>query len=164
MPNNSFDEVCSRCSIVSGHPPHPAPPNHFHRFDPLQCPPRRRERAVALCQPGPFLYRAVVLFHYIVEVLALAQTDTARQNSLRFQPFDSRRKSRVLTHVDDSRPYAPELNKRCRSHLKPTNNSYRTDETYIKEKSEGKFLYRAVDSTGQTIDFLLTTKRDVAAR
>ena len=26
--------------------------------------------------------------------------------------------------------YAPELNKRCRPHLKPTNRSYRTDETY----------------------------------
>ena len=30
--------------------------------------------------------------------------------------------------------YAPELNKRCRPHLKPTNKSYRTDETYIKVK------------------------------
>ena len=59
--------------------------------------------------------------------------------------------------------YAPELNKRCRSYLKPTNKSYRTDETYIKVKGEDKYLYRAVDSTGQTIDFLLTAKRDVAA-
>jgi transposase, IS6 family len=59
--------------------------------------------------------------------------------------------------------YAPELNKRCRSHLKSTNKSYRTDETYIKVKGEDKFLYRAVDSTGQTIDFLLTAKRDAAA-
>jgi hypothetical protein len=38
---------------VSGCPPRPALPNHVHRFDPLQCPPRRRERAVALRQPGP---------------------------------------------------------------------------------------------------------------
>jgi IS6 family transposase len=59
--------------------------------------------------------------------------------------------------------YAPELNKRCRPHLKPTNKSYRTDETYIKVKGEDKYLYRAVDSTGQTIDFLLTAKRDAAA-
>ena len=43
--------------------------------------------------------------------------------------------------------YAPELNKRCRPHLKPTNKSYRTDETYIKVKGEDKYLYRAVDST-----------------
>ena len=59
--------------------------------------------------------------------------------------------------------YAPELNKRCRPHLKPTNKSYRTDETYIKVKGDDKYLYRAVDSTGQTIDFLLTAKRDAAA-
>src|SRR4030081_3428635 len=59
--------------------------------------------------------------------------------------------------------YAPELNKRCRPHLKPTNKSYRIDETYLKVKGEGRYLYRAVDSTGQTIDFLLTAKRDAAA-
>jgi transposase-like protein len=59
--------------------------------------------------------------------------------------------------------YAPELNKRCRQHLKSTNKSYRVDETYIKVKGEDKFLYRAVDSTGQTIEFLLIAKRDAAA-
>jgi transposase, IS6 family len=59
--------------------------------------------------------------------------------------------------------YAPELNKRCWPHLKQTNKSYRVDETYIKVKGQEKYLYRAVDSTGQTIDFLLTAKRDAAA-
>ncbi len=59
--------------------------------------------------------------------------------------------------------YAPELNKRCRPHLKPVNKSYRIDETYIKVKGDDKYLYRAIDSTGQTIDFLLTAKRDTAA-
>jgi len=59
--------------------------------------------------------------------------------------------------------YASELNKRCRPYLKPTNKSYRIDETYIKVKGEDKYLYRALDSTGQTIEFLLTAKRDAAA-
>jgi transposase, IS6 family len=59
--------------------------------------------------------------------------------------------------------YAPELNKRCRPHLKRTNRSYRVDETYLKVKGQVKYLYRAVDSTGQTIDFLLTAKRDATA-
>ena len=59
--------------------------------------------------------------------------------------------------------YAPELNKRCRPYLKPVNKSYRIDETYIKVKGEDKYLYRALDSTGQTIEFLLTAKRDRAA-
>ena len=59
--------------------------------------------------------------------------------------------------------YAPELNQRCRPHLKPTNKSYRTDEAYIKVKGEAKYLYRAVDSTGQTIEFQLQAKWDTAA-
>ncbi|MCU1260766.1 MAG: Integrase catalytic region [Bryobacterales bacterium] len=59
--------------------------------------------------------------------------------------------------------HATELNKGCRPHLKPTNKSYRIDESYIKVRGEDKYLYRALDSTGQTIDFLLTAKRDTAA-
>jgi len=47
--------------------------------------------------------------------------------------------------------YAPELNRRCRPHLKPTNKSYRTDETYIKVKGEDKYLYRAVRSVGRRV-------------
>jgi transposase, IS6 family len=59
--------------------------------------------------------------------------------------------------------YGPEIDKRCRPHLKRTNRSWRLDETYINVKGRDRFLYRAVDSTGQTIDFLLTDRRDAAA-
>jgi transposase-like protein len=48
--------------------------------------------------------------------------------------------------------YGPELDRRCRPHLKRTNNSYRVDETYIRIKGQDRYLYRAVDSTGQTIN------------
>ncbi len=41
--------------------------------------------------------------------------------------------------------------------------SYRVDETYIKMGKTSKYLYRAVDKEGQTIEFLLSTKRDVTA-
>jgi transposase-like protein len=47
----------------------------------------------------------------------------------------------------------PQLNKRSRPYLKPVNKSYRIDETYIKVKGEDKYLYRALDSTGQTCFF-----------
>jgi len=59
--------------------------------------------------------------------------------------------------------YAPELNKRCRRELKPTNGSWRVDETYVRVKGKWVYLYRAVDSTGTTIDFLLSAHRDAAA-
>ena len=59
--------------------------------------------------------------------------------------------------------YSPELDKRCRPHLHLTNDSWRVDETYIKVKGKPKYLYRAVDSAGNTIDFLLTARRDAAA-
>ena len=50
--------------------------------------------------------------------------------------------------------YAPEINKRMRPHLKMSGASYRIDETYVKVSTEWKYLYRAVDSTGQTIEFM----------
>jgi transposase-like protein len=59
--------------------------------------------------------------------------------------------------------YAPELEKRIRPHLRMTNGSWRVDETYIQVKGKWVYLYRAVDATGQTIDFLLSPKRDAAA-
>ncbi len=59
--------------------------------------------------------------------------------------------------------YAPELDKRCRPHLRPTNDSWRVDETYIEVKGEWKYLYRAVDSEGNTLDFMLSAKRDARA-
>ena len=59
--------------------------------------------------------------------------------------------------------YASELDKRCRPYLTATNDSYRVDETYIKIKKQWYYLYRAVDSAGQTIDFLLSKIRDATA-
>ncbi len=59
--------------------------------------------------------------------------------------------------------YGPELDKRCRSHLRMTNDSWKVDETYVNVKGEWKYLYRAVDSSGQTLDFMLGAKREAKA-
>jgi transposase, IS6 family len=59
--------------------------------------------------------------------------------------------------------FAPELDRRCRPNLRPTNDSWQVDETYVKVKKQWKYLYRAVDSQGNTIDFLLTARRDARA-
>ncbi len=59
--------------------------------------------------------------------------------------------------------YGPELEQRLRRHLKPTNKSWRVDETYIRVQGRGCYLCRAIDSTGATIDFLLSALRDAAA-
>lgn len=55
--------------------------------------------------------------------------------------------------------YAPKLAKKMRSHLNWNNDSFRLDETYIKIKGVWKYLYRAVDSEGNTLDWMLSTKR-----
>ncbi|PFY70432.1 IS6 family transposase, partial [Bacillus toyonensis] len=59
--------------------------------------------------------------------------------------------------------YGPELNERVRKYLKATNDSWRVDETYIKIKGKKMYLYRAIDSEGNTIDFYLSRKRDAKA-
>ena len=59
--------------------------------------------------------------------------------------------------------YAPELVKLSRPHLKMTNDSRRVDETYLKVGGVWMYLYRAVDLTGQTLDFLLNETRSTRA-
>ena len=59
--------------------------------------------------------------------------------------------------------YAPELNRRCRPELRMTNRSWRCDETYLRVAGKWTYLYRAVDSTEATIDFLLSARRDADA-
>ena len=72
-------------------------------------------------------------------------------------------------HVDHSSinrwaiRFLPLLEKVFRKLKRPLGGSWHIDETYIKVKGAWKYLHRAVDKESQTIDFLLTTKRDKAA-
>jgi transposase-like protein len=59
--------------------------------------------------------------------------------------------------------FAPEVLFRLCPHLKPTNRSWRVDETYVRVKGRWCYLYRAIDSRGATIEFFLSASRDLDA-
>jgi len=61
------------------------------------------------------------------------------------------------------RKYAPLMEKNFRRTKRMPSDSWRLDDTYIKVRGQWKYLYRAVDTCGDTIDFLLTAKRDTHA-
>src|SRR3712207_4166431 len=59
--------------------------------------------------------------------------------------------------------FAPELERQLRRHLRPCRGPWHVDETYLRVAGQWRYLYRAVDGTGQTIDFLLCARRDKKA-
>ena len=59
--------------------------------------------------------------------------------------------------------YSPQLEEAFHRRKRAVWVSWRMDETYIKVKGQWRYLYRAVDKHGQTIDFLLTEQRDKEA-
>ena len=88
--------------------------------------------------------------------------------SLSYRDLEEMMQERGL-HVDHTtiyrwvQRYAPELEKRCRPHLKATTDSWKVDETSIKVRKTWMYLYRAVDSQGNTLEFLLSPTRDAEA-
>jgi transposase-like protein len=65
--------------------------------------------------------------------------------------------------------YAPVLSERIRYEMRHPDWSWRVDETYIRAyirvSGHWTYLYRAINSAGNTIDFLLSPKRDrIAAK
>lgn len=59
--------------------------------------------------------------------------------------------------------YVPEFEKKWNGFARPAGRSWRVDETYIRVRGEWKYLYRAVDKQGSTVDFLLSQHRDIEA-
>src|SRR5438270_2094193 len=113
-------------------------------------------------QQSPFKWR-----HFEAEIILLCVRWYLRY-PLSYRDLEEMMAERGL-HVDHTtiyrwvQCYAPELEQRCRPHLKATNDSWRVDETYIKVKKVWMYLYRAVDSEGNTLEFLLSPTRDADA-
>src|SRR5579864_201409 len=112
--------------------------------------------------PSPFKWR-----HFESEIVLLGVRWYLRY-SLSYRGLEEMMLERGL-HVDHTtiyrwvQRYAPELEKRCRPHLKTTTDSWSVDETYVKVKGVWVYLYRAVDSQGNTLEFLLSPTRDAQA-
>ncbi|GAB6524575.1 hypothetical protein bcgnr5386_54160 [Bacillus cereus] len=105
--------------------------------------------------------------HYQLDIIVLTVRWYLRYNlSLRDLVEMMEERGFSLAHTTIMRwvhQYGPELNERIRTHLKSTNDSWRVDGTYIKIKGEKMYLYRAIDSEGNTIDVYLSRKRDAMA-
>ena len=111
---------------------------------------------------NPFKWR-----HFQTDIILLCVRWHLRY-SLSYRDIEEMMLERGL-HVDHTtiyrwvQRYAPELEKRCRPHLNVTTDSWRVDETYIKVKKQWVYLYRAVDSQGNTLDFFFSPTRDAKA-
>jgi transposase, IS6 family len=115
-----------------------------------------------MAEQHPFKWR-----HFQAEIILLCVRWYVRY-ALSYRDLEEMMRERGLS-VDHTtifrwvQHYAPELEKSCRPHLKACNDSWKVDETSIKIKKVWMYLYRAVDSEGNTIEFLLSPTRDAEA-
>jgi len=115
-----------------------------------------------MAEQYPFKWR-----HFEAEIILLCVRWYLRY-ALSYRDLEEMMRERGL-QVDHStifrwvQRYAPELEKRCRPHLKECNASWKVDETYIKVKKQWIYLYRAVDSQANTLEFFLSPTRDAQA-
>jgi transposase-like protein len=117
-----------------------------------------------MCKPRPKLFRGR---HFQDDIIVLCVRWYLRY-SLSYRDLEELMAERGLS-VDHSTVarwvphYALELSKRIRRHLRRPGDSWRVDETYIRVAGQWTYLYRALDSQGNTIDFMLSPKRDLVA-
>ncbi|MGF6507817.1 IS6 family transposase [Paraburkholderia sp. 32] len=116
---------------------------------------------------APCLAKVLKRLHYPLEVILLCVRWYVAY-SLSLRNLEEMMDERGIA-VDHSTVYRwvmkllPLFEKTFRKHKRPVGKSWRMDESYIKIKGEWKYLYRAVDKAGDTVDFLLRARRDKVA-
>ena len=98
-----------------------------------------------------------MLFVYMKCRFSLSYRDLEEMTSIRGAKIDHATLQRWMIK------FMPLIDKQVRKRKKPVGNSWRMDETYIKVNGHWVYLYRAVDSLGNTIEFLLRKYRDAVA-
>jgi IS6 family transposase len=122
----------------------------------------KEPKGILMTEQHPFTWR-----HFEAEIILLCVRWYVRY-PLSYRDLEEMMDERGL-RIDHTTIYrwvqhfAPELERRCRPHLKTTTDSWRVDETYVKVKGTWMYLYRAVDSAGNTLEFLLSPTRDTQA-
>ena len=115
----------------------------------------------------PLIRKAFKRLHYPIDVIAqCVRWYLAYALSLRNLEEMMAERGIIVDHSTLHRwviRLVPLLDKAFRRRKRTVGRRWRIDETYIKIKGQWKYLYRAVDTDGQTIDFLLTARRDAAA-
>lgn len=113
------------------------------------------------------LRKVLKRLHYPLEVmLTCVRWYVAYPLSLRHIEEMMQERGVFVDHVTVHRwaiKVLPVLTAVLRRRKRPVGRSWRMDESYIKVSGQWKYLYRAVDHDGDTVDFLLTAKRDFAA-
>jgi transposase-like protein len=116
---------------------------------------------------APSVARVLKQLHYPLEVmLTCVRWHVAYPLSLRHLEEMMAERGVAVDHSTEHRwtiKLLPVLEKAFRRCKRAVGKSWRMDETYVKVRGQWKYLYRAVDKQGNTVDFLLRARRNKAA-